>query len=600
MALVATDAAAKPAMVRVGSAVGTGGAGLGGAGGLGGSVMGGLPGTTQPGMTGYISNAYGTPDFTALVQPQWNVATPYDAMIQQAKGYLYTPQQLRGIAGQQTNAQTNAQLGAINASYAQQLAYLGAMQNRSAGLAQALGDFGPGYASAVQNIYDNAAQTMAAVGPGVVAQGQQQMQGNLDAAKAAVAAKTGGQGQVTTYNPTDIANTLSTTGVQMPGNALALSGANAAQLSLWGANADKAQMQNIVDYYNQQQTQALQQRTADRAQIIAQRPEIFQNALEAQRQDNYQTQNRIDNLVGQATNYVIQRNQIRMQQAQNLTEWGLAQMTATHISPWTHQPVGGYVWAPGSHKTVAVPYTAVTQAQHWQDQNTYWQGRIQSYNQNYNLQQRKLNMQAATANNPGKFDKNMSTAVGYISDSFGRPIMRSKDGQPQPYKSPTASAKPMSSLDQLKIQGTLGNVAESFKNGAHDPKTGVQTQAPIDIMSAIQKMSALGYFTNPQIRNWAFNALGSAYGYTVPQVQQIASGVDPATGGAYGAGPTGSATGYGPYQTTTTPAGAGAGSSGNISQPIHKAITSTIPNAIGQQAGDIASRIWKGWQGIGL
>src|SRR5215472_8973843 len=96
--------------------------------------------------------------------------TPYASTIQAAKQYLYNPQQLRTIANQQTGAQINAGLQASYANQAAEQAQLQAMQNRSAGLAAALGSFGSDYASSMQNAYDQAAQTMAAVGPGVVQQ----------------------------------------------------------------------------------------------------------------------------------------------------------------------------------------------------------------------------------------------------------------------------------------------------------------------------------------------------------------------------------------------------------------------------------------------
>jgi len=171
--------------VNTGMPGGAGGVGYYGAPGLG-------PGTYNP---------YGSPNFLSQFKPQWNIPTPYDPMIASAKQYLYTPQQMRGIANQQASAQINAQLGATNASFNQQLQYLAAMQNRSAGLAQALGDFGPGYAGAIQDIYDKAAQTQAAVGPGVVQQGTGNMDAALAAAQQQVAGKTGGQGQVQSYDP---------------------------------------------------------------------------------------------------------------------------------------------------------------------------------------------------------------------------------------------------------------------------------------------------------------------------------------------------------------------------------------------------------------
>src|SRR4029077_8862161 len=171
----------------------------------------------------------------------------------------------------------------------------------------ALGSFGPEYASAMQSAYNQAANTVSQFGTGVVQGGGQALQQAQGAAQAAAAAKTDGQGQVSSYNIPDITGTLTQTGVNIPGNSLAVSGLNAAQMGVYGAMADKGQALTTVDYYRQQAISALQQRAAERAGIIAQRPELYQNALEAQRQDNYQTQSRIDNIVNNATSYITSR-----------------------------------------------------------------------------------------------------------------------------------------------------------------------------------------------------------------------------------------------------------------------------------------------------
>src|SRR4029077_5735482 len=196
--------------------------------------------------------------------------TPYGSAYAQAQRSLYTPQQLRTIAGQQAGAQINAQLGQSYASSAAEQAQLAAMQNRAAGLASALGSFGPEYASAMQSAYNQAANTVSQFGTGVVQGGGQALQQAQGAAQAAAAAKTDGQGQVSSYNIPDITGTLTQTGVNIPGNSLAVSGLNAAQMGVYGAMADKGQALTTVDYYRQQAISALQQRAAERAGIIAQ------------------------------------------------------------------------------------------------------------------------------------------------------------------------------------------------------------------------------------------------------------------------------------------------------------------------------------------
>jgi len=497
--------------VNTGMPGGAGGVGYYGAPGLG-------PGTYNP---------YGSPNFLSQFKPQWNIPTPYDPMIASAKQYLYTPQQMRGIANQQASAQINAQLGATNASFNQQLQYLAAMQNRSAGLAQALGDFGPGYAGAIQDIYDKAAQTQAAVGPGVVQQGTGNMDAALAAAQQQVAGKTGGQGQVQSYDPSALGATLQTTGVEMPGNALATGGANAAQLALWGANADKAQAQGITNYYAQQETQALQQRTANRAQIIAQQPQLFQQALEATRQDNYQTQNRIDTLVGNAQQYIVNRNQMRMSQLQNINTWWLSQVSATHINPFTGQPVGGYTWADKAH-TIAVPYNQLAQAQRWSNQsineanrNTIQQGHYTDwfnvYSQKNSIAQQKVDQTQFTANQPGKFDSKLSAWLHRAVDSRGNQIYDAK-GNPISYQAPKKEPTPMTITEKAKLIGPMAQAVQNWSTGvAATAKAGAVPK--LTAPQVIDALKARGWFSNNIQGQAALQALQSYYGATPDMVQ---------------------------------------------------------------------------------
>ena len=340
--------------------------------GLGGSGQGATTTTTSP---YYYGGGFPDPfsgNIFAGIPTQIS-QTPYGSMLAQAKQYLYTPQQLSNIANQQAQAQTKAALDASYANQTAEQATFAAMQNRAAGLAQALGNFGPGYASAIQDIYDKAAQTQAAVGPGVVQQGVGDMSTALAAAQQQAADKTGGQGQVTSYDPNALGATLQTTGVEMPGNALATSGANAAQMALYGAMADKAQIGAIGQYYQQQAVDALNQRTAERAQIIAQQPALYQQALEAQRQDNYQTQARIDDIIGQGQSWIAQRMGLRLQSAQAQSDWAFKVAGFTHQNPYTGQAQSGYIpvkLADGS--TTIVPFADAAKAAHWGAQGAHW------------------------------------------------------------------------------------------------------------------------------------------------------------------------------------------------------------------------------------
>lgn len=492
--------------------------------------------------------------------PTTLAGTPYGAAYAQAQKYNYTPAQMRAVANQQASAQTNAALGASNASSAVEQAQLQAMMNRSGGFAAALGSYGPQYAAAMSQAYNQAANTVAQLGTGVVSSGGATLTAAQQAAQQIASDKTGGQGQVSSYDIPGMTGALTQTGVNIPGNSLAVSGANAAQMGIAGAQQDQDYALNNYNYYQQQATQALAQRTAERAQIIAQKPQLFQSALEAQRQDEYQTQSRSDNLVQAGTSYITSLKGLAVQTAQAQSQWLTGQAALTHINPATGQPMGGYVWADKGHTTI-VPFKDLASYKEYTQRTTamtnHWNDTVDAYNKRTNVEVRAANAKAAAANAPGKFDPKMSAAVHYIADGFGRPIVSSsKDGKPVPYSAPGKQPTALSTMDMLKISGTLSAVATNMKNGLPaNAKTGAAAQDPIDIQSAMEKMKALGYFTNPKIAQAAFTALGQAYGLTTAQLLQVDQGIDPATGGAYGVtGAPGTATGYGP----PTPAGVGA------------------------------------------
>jgi hypothetical protein len=391
----------------------------------------------------YFPNPYGGNIFKGL--PTSIGQTPYGPMLSQLQQYNYNPNQLRTIAGQQTQATIGSQLGASYANQTAEQAVLAAQQNRASGLAAALGNFGPDYASAMQNAYTQAAGTMAAVGPGVVSQGAGDMSSALDAAKAQVAAKTGGQGQVSSYDPAALASTLSTTGVQMPGNALALQGYNAAQMGLYGAMADKGQVQGVAQYYQQQAVNALQQRTAERASIIAQQPQLYQQALEQQRQDEYQTQDRIMNTIGAGSQYIASRMGLALQRAQVQGQYGMELAKMTGVNPYTQQPMPGYTpitLADG--RTVVVPFNQAAQAAHWGSQAAYW-------NQIGGARVTSANAATTRAQAAGQqYNPQLSAQVGHLVDNNRQAIPNSATG------------------------GTIPYTSTSIGNQAYDPKLSAQ------------------------------------------------------------------------------------------------------------------------------
>jgi hypothetical protein len=315
------------------------------------------------------------------------IRTPQDPMIANAKAALYTPQQLRTIANQQTGAQINAALGSSNiASKAEQAQYA-ELQNRAAGIAAALGQIGQQTAPGVSAAYNQAAQTVGSLGTGLTGAVASDWQGEQAANQQAVAQALGpGVGQVSSYDPAAMRSALQYTGVTIPGSGLAANAATAGALARYSTDADMAHVSAVSQDYAQQAIDALKQRAAERAQIIAQRPELYQTALESQRQDNARTQAHLDSLVSASATWL--QNQRRLRDAEAAQKWGQTHLTPaqkaaqaaqtwsqthltpaqkatlaanklatdrawwatrvglTHTLPGTGQPVGGYVEIP--------------------------------------------------------------------------------------------------------------------------------------------------------------------------------------------------------------------------------------------------------------
>jgi hypothetical protein len=317
---------------------------------------------------------------------------------------------------------------------------------------------------------------------------------------------------------------------------LRLVGANAAQLGLWGAAADKAQVQQVSDYYQQQQVRALQQRTADRAQVIAQEPQLFQQALEAQRQDNYQTQNRIDTMIGQAQDWISNRMSLRLQTAQAGWQAGLASMAATHVNPWTGEVQAGYTRLKDGS---IVDTKSALQAGHWTTQDQNYQKRtaaMQQHNQDYfTLGEDRIKAAQTKASQGGNFNSGLSKALGVAVDGKGHPILVNGKMVQMP-KSTTGASKPLSQKDVLNFAGGMGAYARNLFNGAAaTTKSAAIPKSTLD--QAIGIFMTNGYFQNAQLRPYAFQALANAYGVTTADIQNAAqgaqTGINQATGGAY-------------------------------------------------------------------
>lgn len=471
------------------------------------------------------------------------VKTPYDIQLANARSSLLTPAQLRNVAASQAGSQINTQLGANYASSdAEQAGYLN-LANRAAGLAAALGSAGPEQGQASFDVYNNAAKTIGSLGTGLVGAVSQDWQAEQAANQATIAKTLGpGLGKVDSYDPAALRSALQYTGVTMPGSGLANQALTARSLAQYGAQADKAQVALVSKDYISQAKQALDQRAAERTAIVAKRPELFQTALQAQREDNAQTQAHIDSLITASQTWLANKDKTKTAKEAAAHNWWLQQVAATHIDPITKQPVGGWTWADKGH-TVVVPYQ--TKASLAQSKTRLGQGQQQldlteqhyadmktHYDQMYNAAQKANDLKQQLADKPGKFDKNMSAAVGYISDAYGHPYLAA-DGKPVPYKTPGKAPKPMSTTDKLKIQGSMATYADTLKNGATDPKTGAELQKAVDIQTAVGMFAARGYLTG-KLAPWGLTALAQSYSLTPDQLRLVIKGYDPATGSRYG------------------------------------------------------------------
>ena len=467
------------------------------------------------------------------------LATPYDAQLANAKAYLYTPAQQRTAANQQVGAQLHTALGANYASSKAEQQQFTDLANRAAGLAAALGSFGPQYGEQARTAYDEAAKTIGSLGTGLTGAVASDWQAEQAANRAAVDKTLGpGLGQVSSYDPAAMHSALQYTGVTMPGTTLADQALNERDMGQYGAMADKAQVASISRDYLSQAAQALNQRAAERAAIVAQRPELFQAALTAQRQDAAQTQTRVANLITAAQTWLQNKQKLGQQTKEQAADARIKEIATTHIDPRTGKPVGGWVWTDKTH-TAVVPWTSLIGAQ--QANKRLAQGgrsldiQEQHYEDMFSAAKRANYLKAQAANQPGGFDKDMSAAVGYISDDLGHPIV-TRGGRPVPYKAPGKPGKQMDTETRLKLQGSMAGYAEALKGGHTDPKTGVQDVEAVDIQTAIGKFAARGYFTG-KLAPWGMAALSQAYGLSIEQIQQVANNIDPATGGAYGVQP---------------------------------------------------------------
>src|SRR5215831_5821658 len=262
------------------------------------------------------------------------IATPYDKILAQARANLQTPGQGANIANQQVSAQIDAALGASNASSKLEQQQFADLQNRAMGFASGLGDLLTREAPSVGQAYQNAANALGSYGTGLTGAVAADQQAVADKARAQVAGLIGEQnaGLVGGYDIPGLRSTAQYTGVTLPASDLGAQAATAVRLQNAAATQGYGEVAQTARDYAQQAIDALNQRAAERAKIIAQRPELYQTALQAQRDDRNQTLNRIADLTGNRATYLqnlaTQRENIRqfnVGQRETRREFGITQ-----------------------------------------------------------------------------------------------------------------------------------------------------------------------------------------------------------------------------------------------------------------------------------
>lgn len=242
---------------------------------------------------------------------------PFDALITQAKQWAQNPNQLRTAANQQVSAQVKAALGASDASSKAEQQQLQALEGRAAGFAQALAGMQAPGGQQVYDQYIGAANTLANLGGGLTGAVASDQQAAADQATAAIRQQLGGSANVQGYDPNALRSAAYYTGVTLPGSTLA-------QQAISQANQIRSEYvagSNTVDQtrrdYEAQAVQALNQRAAERASIVAQQPALFQDALKANRDDQAQVQAHLDSLTTNKVNWQTNAEKMAYQKQQD-------------------------------------------------------------------------------------------------------------------------------------------------------------------------------------------------------------------------------------------------------------------------------------------
>ena len=242
--------------------------------------------------------------------------TPYDSIISKANSILtgsLAPGAIRTTAGQQAAAQLSPQLAAENAASAAQQRLYGEQYTRSTEFAKAMAALREPTAGLASAPFADMAGTMGGIAGGVNNAATGAMTAAHDQASQAVA-DTAGVGQVNqTYDPSLAASVWQQTGVKLPTDTLSAQAAAAAAGARNASDVTADQIGVIANNLNQQAADALSQHNQTLAQIQAQRPSIFQQALDSLQARRSQAMDTLASLTGNKASYLQNAAQLAEQ-----------------------------------------------------------------------------------------------------------------------------------------------------------------------------------------------------------------------------------------------------------------------------------------------
>jgi len=215
----------------------------------------------------------------AGAQPSW--ANPY-AALQKQLGQILSPAQMNAQASKYASDAINAQLAAEKSSSALEQQQLMSQATRANEMAKALGQISAPSGQSIQDAYMQAARFEQGLGTGLTGDVAASQQQAADQASAQISQMTGGlANQVGGYDIPAERSVAQLTGVVMPARNLAEQAANASTLTQFQRGANIQQVGAIARDYIQKASDASAAAAAERAKILATRPDLTDKQVQA-------------------------------------------------------------------------------------------------------------------------------------------------------------------------------------------------------------------------------------------------------------------------------------------------------------------------------